>query len=346
MRAPVSAREVAAAGQRRRPAGVVGSRSSSSAWNAGIVLRVEEGRLELLERRHRGFPARRRRRSRRNGRRISMRASPRAGGLAAPRRRPQSLPRSLRPGAASTPELTSSAQAPTRAAPRALSRADAAGEDQPSPDRPGAAIRDQSKVRPVPPSGRWTAVSNRVRSAPARVSGTVAPDRTGRPDLAALRQQRRAAPRYSRIFLAVELHRVEPERACALSRHRLRPSRSRNTPTIAMPICAPASASCRARAGSTARGVCGDHDQAAHRWRRPLRPPSRSSWLSVRPQTLTRPKTSARAAAAGSSARHQRRADQEGVGMRREPLDVARGPRCPIRRRAAGRPAPGRRAAR
>ena len=50
--ARLAAAEVAAQGQRRRPPGIIGEQSGKLGLEAGIVLRGEEGGLELLERRH------------------------------------------------------------------------------------------------------------------------------------------------------------------------------------------------------------------------------------------------------------------------------------------------------
>ena len=47
--------EVAAAGQRRRPAGIVEQQLGELGLERRILLRVEERRLELLERRHQDF---------------------------------------------------------------------------------------------------------------------------------------------------------------------------------------------------------------------------------------------------------------------------------------------------
>ncbi len=47
--------QVAAAGQRRRPPGIIGEQAVELGRERRIVLRVEEGRLELLQRRHQDF---------------------------------------------------------------------------------------------------------------------------------------------------------------------------------------------------------------------------------------------------------------------------------------------------
>ena len=46
----VAAGEIAAAGERRRPAGIVGEQAVELGLERGIVLRIEESGLELLER--------------------------------------------------------------------------------------------------------------------------------------------------------------------------------------------------------------------------------------------------------------------------------------------------------
>ena len=80
-----------------------------------------------------------------------MTRPPRAPAAAALRRRRRAWLGSLRPGAASTPEPTSSAQAPSRAAARGVAGLEAAGEQRLRRARAGRATRDQSKARPVPP---------------------------------------------------------------------------------------------------------------------------------------------------------------------------------------------------
>ena len=101
--------EVAAAGQRRRPPGIIGEQVVELGLEAGIVLRVEERGLELLERRHQDL--------RHIGAAISAEPAAHQHERHLPaHRQPQRLEEgaelasgSLRPGAASTPEQTSSA---------------------------------------------------------------------------------------------------------------------------------------------------------------------------------------------------------------------------------------------